>query len=250
LVLGYGIYKIVTAPPPGMPPALVAPAPVPAAQPGGPNQAPTAPSAEAAKQAKAEAKPEGKSDEKPAAVEEKAADKGKSSGSNKGDRRHRGSEQSLASKGSAEAKKGSEAAAVPTHTPEAATATKPSGKKGAKSLDDLLGEVGNKKGGGADEGSKPKPAAIPLVSLTQSDIVNAMKGVQPRVQACANQFKVPGTAMATISVSAGGRVGSANVTGKFAGTPTGTCVEAAAKSAKFPACNSMTFPWPFTLSPR
>ena len=59
-----------------------------------------------------------------------------------------------------------------------------------------------------------------------------------------------GTAMATISVASGGRVNSASVTGKFAATPTGSCVETAAKSAKFPACQSMTFPWPFTLSPR
>jgi hypothetical protein len=113
----------------------------------------------------------------------------------------------------------------------------------------MLGEVGNKKSGG-DDASKPKPAAVNLISLTQSDIVNAMRAVQPRIQACANQFKVPGTAMASISVAAGGKVTSSTVTGKFAGTPTGTCVEAAAKSAKFPPCNSMSFPWPFTLSPR
>jgi hypothetical protein len=98
--------------------------------------------------------------------------------------------------------------------------------------------------------SRTAPPAVKLITLTQSDIVNAMKGVQPKVQACANQNKVPGTAMATISVASGGKVTSASVTGKFAGTPTGSCVETAAKSAKFPACQSMTFPWPFTLSPR
>jgi hypothetical protein len=112
----------------------------------------------------------------------------------------------------------------------------------------MLGEVGNKKSGG-DDASKPKPA-VNLISLTQSDIVNAMRAVQPKIQACANQFKVPGTAMASISVASGGKVASTTVTGKFAGTPTGTCVEAAAKSARFPPCNSMSFPWPFTLSPR
>jgi hypothetical protein len=91
---------------------------------------------------------------------------------------------------------------------------------------------------------------VKLITLTQSDIINAMRGVQPKVQACANQFKVPGTAMANISVASGGRVSNATVTGKFAGTPTGSCVEVAAKSAKFPPCQGMTFPWPFTLSPR
>jgi len=88
------------------------------------------------------------------------------------------------------------------------------------------------------------------VTLTQRDIVNAMKAVQPKVQSCANKFRVPGTAMAKLSVAAGGRISSATVTGRFAGTPTGSCVEAAAKSAKLPPCQSMNFPWPFTLSPR
>ena len=124
-----------------------------------------------------------------------------------------------------------------------------SGRKGGKSLDDLLGEVGSKKSGGGGGEEAPK-APVKLVTLTQSDIVRAMKGVQPRVQACANQFKVPGTAMATISIAPGGKVSAAKVTGKFAGTPTGSCVESAAKSAKFPACQPMNFPWPFTLSPR
>ena len=91
---------------------------------------------------------------------------------------------------------------------------------------------------------------VKLITLSQSDIVSAMKGVQPKVQACANQFKAPGTAMANLSVAAGGRVSSATVTGKFAGTPSGSCVETAAKSAKFPPCQAMSFPWPFTLSPR
>jgi hypothetical protein len=112
---------------------------------------------------------------------------------------------------------------------------------------DLAGEFGKK---APEEPPKPAPPQVKLVTLTQSDIVNAMRGVQPRVQACANQYKVPGTAMANISVAAGGKVSSAKVTGKFAGTPTGTCVENAAKAAKFPACQSMNFPWPFTLMPR
>jgi hypothetical protein len=56
--------------------------------------------------------------------------------------------------------------------------------------------------------------------------------------------------MAQITVASGGKVTGVTVTGKFAGTPTGTCVEAAAKSAKFPPCQPMNFPWPFTLMPR
>jgi predicted Zn finger-like uncharacterized protein len=250
--LGYGIYKIATAPAPGaapiVQPVAVPVAPVAPAQPAIPVPAvvPAAP-AQAAPEAAKPATPEGH-----AASEEKSTDKGRAGKGDKG--HHRGGE----SKGSSETKKGSEVVAAPTAPPPAPAtdasksgATKPTAKKGGRSLDDLLGEVGTKKSG--DEGSsKPAAAAASakLISLTQSDIVGAMKGVQPKVQACANQFKVPGTAMAQISVASGGRVSSATVTGKFAGTPTGSCVEVAAKSAKFPPCQSMSFPWPFTLSPR
>jgi eukaryotic-like serine/threonine-protein kinase len=119
--------------------------------------------------------------------------------------------------------------------------------KASKDIDDLLGHVGKK----AEESPVPAPLPVTLPTLTQSDIVNAMKGVQRKVQACANRFKVPGTAMANISVAHGGRVASATVTSnKFVGTPTGSCVEAAARSAKFPLCKAMDFPWPFTLMPR
>jgi hypothetical protein len=99
---------------------------------------------------------------------------------------------------------------------------------------------------------KPSPGKpqAELLTAGQVDIVAAMKGLQPRVQACANQWGQRGTVMAEISVAAGGKVSGAKVTGKFAGTPTGACVEAAALSAKFPPCQAMSFPWPFTLSPR
>jgi hypothetical protein len=246
LSLGFIIFKVVTAPPPGLAPVPVAPVPV--------ATAPVAPvagvAAPAAAQAAEAAKPAA-TEEKPAAAasEAKPADKSKT-GSGKGDKgRRKGGDQASAGKGGAESKKGGESAGASSPSAgEGASAAKPAGRKGAKSLDDLLGEVGSKKGGG-DEGS-PKAASVKLISLGQSDIVGAMKGVQPKVQACANQFKVPGTAMANISVATGGRVSMATVTGKFAGTPTGSCVESAAKSAKFPPCQAMTFPWPFTLSPR
>jgi predicted Zn finger-like uncharacterized protein len=246
LVLGYGIFKVVTAPPPALPPPITIPAPVPpapAVQPAASGHAApsVAPPGEGANPSKAE--------ENPSATEEKPAEKGKGGGSSRGEKgHHRGGEQA-SSKGGSDSRKGAEPSAPsPSHAAETASGAKPTGKKGGKSIDDMLGEVGNKKSGG-DDASKPKPA-VNLISLTQSDIVNAMRAVQPKIQACANQFKVPGTAMASISVASGGKVASTTVTGKFAGTPTGTCVEAAAKSARFPPCNSMSFPWPFTLSPR
>jgi predicted Zn finger-like uncharacterized protein len=252
LVLGYGIYKVAAVPPPGLAPVVVAPPPpaTPAPQPSAPqpsatqpvaaNPAPT-PAGENVKPAVVEEKP---------SVEAKSPEKSKGS-SAKGDKGHRKGSESASNKGATESKKGDTSSPKSgASTPEPSTASsKPTGKKGGgKGLDDLLGEVGGKRGN--DESPKPAAPAVKLITLGQSDIVNAMKAVQPKVQACANQFKVPGTALATISVATGGKVNSATVTGKFAGSPTGSCVESAAKSAKFTPCQSMTFPWPFTLTPR
>jgi hypothetical protein len=130
--------------------------------------------------------------------------------------------------------------------PAVATPTPPKPKRGG-SIDDLLDQVGTPKRGGGEEPKPKKPAAAALPSLSQSDIVSAMKAVQPRVKECFNQFKVQGIANVSIAVSKGGRIASATVSGKFAGTPSGTCVEAAAKTAKFPPCEAMSFPWPFQL---
>jgi hypothetical protein len=94
------------------------------------------------------------------------------------------------------------------------------------------------------------PAAGTLPTLTERDIVTAMRDVQVKVQACANQAQAIGTAMTSMQIAAGGAVSSAVVTGRFAGTTVAACIEAAAKTAKFPRCSESTFPWPFTLSPR
>ena len=61
-----------------------------------------------------------------------------------------------------------------------------------------------------------------------------MNGVKAKVSDCYNQFKVPGMAMVNIVIGKNGKVDSATVTGKFAGTPTGACVEKAVKTATFP----------------
>jgi hypothetical protein len=74
-----------------------------------------------------------------------------------------------------------------------------------------------------------------------------MMALNPRVHECFNQFKVPGTAMVTLKLSRGGKVSDASVGGKFANTPTGTCVESAARSAKFPATEAQTIQYPFSL---
>jgi hypothetical protein len=91
----------------------------------------------------------------------------------------------------------------------------------------------------------PAPARLPV--LDKNDIVRAMMGVQPKVKDCYNQYKVPGTAMVFLKIARGGRVSDATVSGKFAGTATGTCVEEASKTAQFPAVEGTTFYYPVPL---
>jgi hypothetical protein len=227
LALGVGIYKVISVPPPAPPAspqivmpaqALPAPAPAAAASPGAPTPA---------EPAKAVATEERPGEDK--GVTEKRKTSGKS--------------------GKAVAKGPTEATPFAKTTPEPAVTTPapaPRPKKGG-SIDDLLNQVGTSKGGGEEPKPKKVATAAALPALSQSDIVSAMKAVQPRVKECYNQYKIPGIANVSISVSKGGRIASASVTGKFAGTPSGTCVEAAAKTAKFPPCEAMSFPWPFQL---
>ncbi len=241
LVLGYGIYRTMASPAPGTPIVIQQAAPVlpPVAAPVAVAPA-TAPALAAVAEAKA-----GDEEKGAGTAEEKTGEKPKG-GSGKGDRGHRKSSDQGAS-GRSDGKKGGDSVASGDSGGKGKTggdAGKGKGSKG-KETTDLLSEFGKK-----EEPPKAAPPQVKLITLTQSDIVNAMKGVQPKVQACANQYKVPGTAMASISVASGGKVTNATVTGKFAATPTGSCVEGAAKSAKFPPCQGMNFPWPFTLSPR
>jgi predicted Zn finger-like uncharacterized protein len=235
VALGFGIYKVVSAPPPAPPPQIVVPGPAaPVAAPA-PAAAPAAPAA-AAPAAPAAAAPEDK------AGDDKSADKKKPSGSKGGKTASKSSGEGSAKPASDTSKKGAAPEPAPAPAP---TAAKPAGRKG--SIEDLLDQVGTKKSGGEPKPVNKAPSAAPLPALSQSDIVNAMKGVQPRVKECFNQYKQAGIANVSISVAKGGRVASATVSGKFAGTPSGSCVEAAAKTAKFPPCESMSFPWPFQL---
>jgi hypothetical protein len=134
--------------------------------------------------------------------------------------------------------------------PVAAIAEPPKPKPG--SLDALLNDAapraaskpkggGNddeKRGGGGGEGPGPLP---------KNALVAGLNGVRPKVSACYNQFKVPGTAMVNIVIGKSGKVTTATVTGKFAGTPTGTCVEQAVKTASFPPSDGFSTPYPFQL---
>jgi len=197
-------------------------------------------------------------DKKPSTIDEKDLppreggkeakdDKGKEGGS-KDRSSHRSSKGSKESKGDKGDKGGTKVAtedkgAKPTG-PVPGEPPKP--KPG--SLEALLNDASPQKpkpkvqedkgGGGGGEGAGPLP---------KNALVAGLNSVRPKVGACYNQFKVPGTAMVNITIGKNGKVSKAEVTGKFAGTPTGTCVEAAVKTASFPPSDGFSTPYPFQL---
>jgi hypothetical protein len=76
-----------------------------------------------------------------------------------------------------------------------------------------------------------------------------MARVKGTVQACYDQYKVPGLATVQLSIANSGRVANAQVTGKFGGTPTGDCVARAVRGAQFPRFrgSTMSITYPFML---
>ena len=74
-----------------------------------------------------------------------------------------------------------------------------------------------------------------------------MNALKPKVQECYNQFKVPGMATFNFVIGKNGKVSSSTVTGKFAGTPTGACVEKAIKTATFPPSDGLSASYAFPL---
>lgn len=229
----------------GKPVIVEAPAPVPAPAP----VAPPAPAAKPAAEEKAASKPLAEGELPPregdaAPSGDKAADKGAKPG--------------LKKTGKGGGKKAGDAKAGPAAgggAPIAAAPAEPDKPKAAKgSLDDLLeGALKPRAGGGGakpkvedDSGKKGEPAGGGG-PLQKSAVVAGMNGVKGKISACYQQYKQPGLAMVNVVIAKSGKVSSATVTGKFAGTPTGTCVESAVKSASFPPSDGLTTPYPFTL---
>jgi predicted Zn finger-like uncharacterized protein len=151
-------------------------------------------------------------------------------------------------KGSDEGKKAAVADAPASPAPVAE-------KKPAKgSLDDLLdGALNHKSSGGGsakprvDDDSPRRSDSAGGGPLSKGAVVAGMNSVKGKIGDCYQQFKVPGMAMVNVVIGKSGRVSSATVSGKFAGTPTGACVEKAVKSASFPPSDGFTTPYPFQL---
>jgi predicted Zn finger-like uncharacterized protein len=184
--------------------------------------------------------------------------KGESKAEGKGDKsekgeHHKGKHGDKSSESSSSSRKGggdSKAVAAAT-----AAAAPPPEKKPAKgSLDDLLdGALNHKSSSSSSASSKPRVdddtprAAASAGPLSKGAVVAGMNSVKGKIGDCYQQFKVPGMAMVNVVIGKSGRVSSATVSGKFAGTPTGSCVERAVKSASFPPSDGFTTPYPFQL---
>ncbi len=177
--------------------------------------------------------------------EAKAGEKGEKAEHGEHEHHHGGKGGKEAKKGGGgDEKKGAAAAAV--------AASEPAEKKPVKgSLDDLIdGAVSSRHGGGGSghpkvsDDDKPAASAGPL---SKGAVVAGMNSVKPKVAACYSEFKVQGMAMVNVVIGKSGKVTSATVSGKFAGTPTGACVEKAVKSANFPPSDGLQTPYPFQL---
>lgn len=146
--------------------------------------------------------------------------------------------------------------AAPAPVPVVERPAAPAKKRGGDSLDDLLDNAtaGSSRRAAAAAASTPRePAEDPNLpdQLQRGDIVSGMNGVKGRVDGCAAQFHVPGTAMVSVVIAKTGRVQSASVGGALAGTPTGDCVARSVKAASFKRFKGspMSINYPFILRP-
>jgi hypothetical protein len=103
------------------------------------------------------------------------------------------------------------------------------GKRGAEV--DLVGFT--VLGGGSAEAAAPAPAPLPE-QPSPAEVRAALAEVAPEVERCHDRYGVPGTVDAWLEVTSAGEVTHVEVHGDLAGTPTASCVAAAAKKAHFP----------------
>jgi predicted Zn finger-like uncharacterized protein len=145
---------------------------------------------------------------------------------------------------------------APAAEPAAAPARPARGGGGGgsdQSIDDLLSNALSGSPSRPARGGAAAPAAAPAggggpETPGRADVVSAMQGVTPAVQACGNGEHGTATVALTVTGSTG-RVTGANVTGQFAGTPIGSCIARAVRGATFPHFSRPTFTvnYPFRL---
>ncbi len=97
---------------------------------------------------------------------------------------------------------------------------------------------------------KPTETAPELPDeLSADQIKAAMAPVRDAADKCFEKYGVPGEGKLKVTVAADGTVVSVDDIGDFKGTPTGTCVEKAAKAAQFPKTKKarQSFKYPIVL---
>jgi len=96
--------------------------------------------------------------------------------------------------------------------------------------------------------TKPKEPEVPD-ELSAAQIKEVMKSVRASADQCFADYGVAGDSKLHVTVAADGSVVAVEVSGDFAGTPTGTCIEKAVKAAAFPRTkkSKQSFKYPIVL---
>jgi hypothetical protein len=101
-------------------------------------------------------------------------------------------------------------------------------------------------GGYSQAGGSSRGAAE---TLSRSQIQAGMRAIKGQVQGCYDRYQVPGMANVQVKIGRDGTVESVRVVGMFSNTPTGACVRAAARQARFAPFTGdpITITYPFIL---
>ena len=88
-------------------------------------------------------------------------------------------------------------------------------------------------------------------TLNAAQIKESITAIKGKVQACANRYRVPGLAPVEFQIRPDGTPGKVKVQGFLASTPTARCIEAAARTVRFPPFRGPAFArtYPFMLTP-
>jgi len=91
------------------------------------------------------------------------------------------------------------------------------------------------------------PSEILPEQPTRDEIKRALDATRPALEACVGPAH--GTTFANVTIAGSGRVIHSSIEGAFAGTPQGSCMARALRSASFPrfAADRMTVRFPFVL---
>lgn len=147
--------------------------------------------------------------------------------------------------GSGASSSGSQTAEPSEPKPAVGDTKAPAKPSGPRSIDDLLANALDSKGGGTKAAAEAPKSNLPDLP-SRDDVVNGMSSVKGAVAACAQGQT--GVAFVNVSVAgATGRVTSAEVTGITG--PAGSCIAKAVRGAQFPKFQQKVFKvkYPFKL---